>query len=192
VFVNLNTGAGSLAFEAEGKNGHCEIDTSGDLSCTGAKGAIVNLPDTRRVRLYAMQSPDNWFEDFGSGQLSSGKSVIKLDSTFAETVNSSLDYHVFLTPNGDSRGLYVARKTATSFEVREQGGGTSSVAFDYRIVARRKGYENIRMEDVTERQQQIAASAQRMMTQRNNGNVRPPTQVGISHSPTASLRHTSH
>jgi hypothetical protein len=192
VFVNLNTGSGSLAFEAEGKNGHCEIDTSGDLSCTGTKGAVVNLPDKRWVRLYAMQSPDNWFEDFGSGQLSSGKSVIKLDSTFAETVNSSLDYHVFLTPSGDSRGLYVARKTATSFEVREQGGGTSSVAFDYRIVARRKGYENIRMEDVTERQQQIAASAQRMMTQRNNGNVRPPTQLGNLHSPTASLRHTSH
>ena len=192
VFVNFNTGAGSLAFEAEGKKGHCTIDTSGDLSCTGTKGAVVNLPDNRWVNLYAVESPDNWFEDFGSGQLSAGKSVIKLDSTFAATVNSSLDYHVFLTPSGDSRGLYVANRTATSFEVREQGGGTSSVSFDYRIVARRKGYENIRMADVTERQQQIAASAHRMMTQRNNGSVRPPTQVGISHSPIASLRHTSH
>jgi hypothetical protein len=192
LFRNFDTTAGDLAFEALGAKGHCTIDTSGDLACTGTKGAVVNLPDNRWVSLYAVESPDNWFEDFGSGRLSAGKSVIKLDSTFAATVNSSLDYHVFLTPSGDSRGLYVANRTATSFEVREQGGGTSSVSFDYRIVARRKGYENIRMADVTERQQQIAASAHRMMTQRNNSNVRPPTQVGTSHNPIASLRHTSH
>jgi hypothetical protein len=29
-------------------------------------------------------------------------------------------------------------------------GGNSSVAFDYRIVARRKGYENVRLTDVTD------------------------------------------
>jgi hypothetical protein len=191
VFVNFNTGAGSLAFEAEGKKGHCTIDTSGDLSCTGTKGAVVNLPDNRWVSLYAVESPDNWFEDFGSGQLSSGKSEIKLDSTFAATVNSSLDYHVFLTPSGDSRGLYVAKKTATSFEVREQGGGTSSVAFDYRIVVRRKGYENVRMADVTERQQSIAVSAHRMMTQRNNGNVKPPAVAQIQHNSSLPVRQTN-
>ncbi len=189
VFVNFNNG---LAFEAEGKKGHCTIDTSGDLACTGTKGAVVNLPDNRWVSLYAVESPDNWFEDFGSGQLAAGKSTIKLDSTFAATVNSSVDYHVFLTPNGDSHGLYVAKKTSTSFEVREQGGGTSNVAFDYRIVARRKGYENIRMADVTERQQSIAASAHRMMTQRNNGNVKPPVVAQIQPKPALAHQKSAH
>jgi hypothetical protein len=55
-------------------------------------------------------------------------------------------YHVYLTPLGDCNGLYVANKTATSFEVRELRGGTSDPAFDYRIVAIRKGYEGVRME----------------------------------------------
>ena len=41
-----------------------------------------------------------------------------------------MEYHVFLTPNGDCKGLYIAAKTPTSFEVRELGGGTSSVRFD--------------------------------------------------------------
>jgi hypothetical protein len=192
VFVNFSTTAGSLAFEAEGKKGHCTIDISGDLSCTGTKGAVVQLPDNRSVQLYTMESPDNWFEDFGSGQLSAGKSVIKLDSAFAETVNSSVDYHVFLTPSGDSRGLYIAKKTAISFEVREQGAGKSNVAFDYRIVARRKGYENIRIADVTETQQSIAASAHRMMTQRNNGNVKPPAVAQIQHKPTLPQQKSGH
>jgi hypothetical protein len=39
--------------------------------------------------------------------------------------------------------------------VRELGGGQSSVAFDYRIVALRRGFENVRLEDVTERWNKI-------------------------------------
>jgi len=50
----------------------------------------------------------------------------------------------------DCDGLYVTDKTASSFEVHELGGGTANVAFDYRIVAIRKGYEQVRMEPLTE------------------------------------------
>ena len=46
-----------------------------------------------------MQSPENWFEDFGSGSLTNGAVTIKLDPTFAQTVNTGTEYHVFLTPN---------------------------------------------------------------------------------------------
>ncbi len=63
--------------------------------------------------------------------------MVKLDPDFAKVV--ALDeYHVFVTPADDCRGLCVRNKTATSFEVRELAGGESSVAFSYRIVARRK------------------------------------------------------
>jgi hypothetical protein len=72
-----------------------------------------------------------------------------LEPQFAKTVNGQAGYHVFLTPEGDCDGLYIANKTATSFEVRELKSGTSSVAFDYRIVAHRKGFESSRLPDVT-------------------------------------------
>jgi len=39
----------------------------------------------------------------------------------------------------------VTNETNDSFEVRELGGGQSSVAFDYRIVAHRKGYDKTRL-----------------------------------------------
>jgi hypothetical protein len=42
----------------------------------------------------------------------------------------------------------VSRETSSSFEVRELGGGTSNVAFDYRIVAKRLGYESKRLVDM--------------------------------------------
>jgi len=63
--------------------------------------------------------------------------VVKLDADFAKVIKRG-DYHVFLTPKGDCRGLCVSRQGGASFEVRELQGGKSSVAFSYRIVGRRK------------------------------------------------------
>ena len=103
-----------------------------------------------KVALYSVQSPENWFEDFGSGTLSNGAATIALDPEFAQTVNLAAGYHVFITPTGDCKGLYVSNKTASSFEVRELAAGTSTVTFDYRIVAKRTGYETIRLADLTE------------------------------------------
>jgi hypothetical protein len=151
-FDNTSSEAGDVVLQAEGFNvgGLCMITTGGDLYCSGSKSAVVPVAGgSRKVALYAVESPDNWFEDAGSGQLSSGMSVVDLESTFAETVNTNLDYRVFLTPNGDCKGLYVAQKSPTSFIVRELGGGTSNIAFDYRIMAKRKGYENVHLEDKT-------------------------------------------
>jgi len=141
---------------------HCIIDASANLTCTGVVSGVIQAGDGKQTAVYAMQSAENWLEDAGSGQLSSGSARIELDSTFAQTVNAGVEYHVFLTPNGDSKGLYVSQKTATSFEVHEQGGGTSSIAFDYRIMAKRKGYENVRLEDLTERFKQPTAPPQKM------------------------------
>jgi hypothetical protein len=119
------------------------------VSAGSTKSAMAVLPDDRSVLLYTIESPENWFEDFGSGQLQGGAATIELDSIFAQTVSPEAGYHVFLTPNGDCEGLYVAQKTATGFEVRELHRGKSNVAFDYRIVAKRKGLESLRMEEVS-------------------------------------------
>ena len=137
-------------FMADSASGTCGIG-GGNLSCTGQlKSLVAAGGGARKVETYAVQSPENWMEDFGSGVLERGVAVVGIDPTFAETVSESAAYHVFLTPKGDSRGLYVINETAASFEVRESGGGISSLAFDYRIVAKRRGFEAQRHVDVTE------------------------------------------
>ena len=104
--------------------GACIMDTDGNLSCTGSKSAVVPVDGgSRKVALYAEEAPENWFEDAGSAHLSNGEAVVNLEGVFAETINTDIDYHVFLTPNGDCKGLYIAQKTPTSFVVRELGGG---------------------------------------------------------------------
>jgi hypothetical protein len=103
----------------------------------GVKNAAVKFPDGSQRVLHCMESPEHWFEDFGADKLKRGRATVKLDADFAKVIKRG-DYHVFLTPRGDCRGLYVRSQGGASFEVRELAGGKSSVAFSYRIVGRRK------------------------------------------------------
>jgi hypothetical protein len=125
------------------------IQVNGAITATGSitglsKSAVVDTQDYGARILYSQESPENWFEDFGTGQLVNGAAVITIEPVFAETVNLSEDYHVFLTPRGDCP-LYVDELSPASFSVRATGGQTCSIAFDYRIVAKRLGFENLRL-----------------------------------------------
>jgi hypothetical protein len=129
---------------------NCIIDTSANLECSGAvEGQVTPDVDGTVRAMYAMQSPEVWFEHFGSSTLHNGSAHISLEPLFGGTVNSGVEYHVFLTPKGECEGLYIASEGPEGFDVRELRHGKSSVGFDYRIVAKRKGYETVRMEDQT-------------------------------------------
>jgi len=70
--VNDNSsGLSFFAFNSATGQG-CWVDSAGNLNCTGAKHALVPIDGgQRKVALAAIESPKNWFEDFGSAQLSS-------------------------------------------------------------------------------------------------------------------------
>ena len=114
-----------------------DLIVSGNLIVTGWKAAAVAHGDGSRRLLHAIESPEARFEDFGRARLRRGRARVPLDRTFASAVRTN-DYHVFLTAEGESAGLYVARRTRRGFEVRERGGGRSGVSFSYRVVAKRK------------------------------------------------------
>ena len=109
----------------------------GLITSGGPKSAAVPHPDGSHRLLYSMESPESWFEDFGRTKLVRGKAKVKLESAFAAVVRTD-DYHVFLTPEGETNGLHVSSRSRLGFEVREQRGGRSNARFSYRVVARRK------------------------------------------------------
>jgi hypothetical protein len=177
-----NNNAAILTTYGSGFGGQCLIDVSGNLGCTGIVTAVVpTAGGSHQAALNAISSPESWFEDAGSSQLSNGKAVVNIESAFGETVNTGIDYHVFLTPNGDCRGLYVAEKSPTSFVVRELGGGAASIPFDYRIMAKRKGYENIRLADKTK----VMNAPRPKRTE--GGRAVLPTELGKRNTPKAHL-----
>src|SRR5271157_2577030 len=146
-----STNAGDWVFEAYGGptfGGQCTIDLTGNLFCTGVLGAAAKVAGNQKVGVYTVQSSENWVEDFGAGKLSGGVATVELEPRFGQAVTAA-NYHVFLTPAGDCQGLYITKRTATSFEVHELQGGKSNVEFDYRIVAHRTGFEAARLPDLT-------------------------------------------
>jgi hypothetical protein len=120
----------------------------GNLTKMGI-GSCVAVPfrDGSLRRLYSMESPESWFEDFGEKRLVKGKAEVTVDPGYASVVRG--EYHIFITPYGDSNGLYVSRRTRTRFVVREQKGGKSTLTFSYRLVAKRKDIAGPRLQKVT-------------------------------------------
>ena len=131
------------------------VDVIGNLTVTGnlvvwgtGKAAAARHTDGTHRLLYCTESPESQFEDFGEAKLVKGRAQVRLDRDFA-AVADMRHYHVFLTPYGDSKGLYVSGRNRQSFQVREQGSGASSLGFSYRIVARRKDATTKRFQKVT-------------------------------------------
>jgi hypothetical protein len=103
----------------------------------------------KRVRFYSPQESLPTVEDFGEGQLVNGQAYVRIDPAFANTMDPRANYMVFITPEGDSRGVYVTAKTSAGFVVRENQGGRSTLAFSYRIVAKPYGEHPARLQMFT-------------------------------------------
>jgi hypothetical protein len=130
-------------------NGLCTIDYNATLACTG--GTLVKNVRTRHrtstgehVLAYASESATATIEDVGTSRMVAGVANVQIDPAFASVMDRKW-YYVFLTPLGDTRGLYVSMKTASAFQVRENEGGRSRAEFDYRIVAHPLDAKNDRL-----------------------------------------------
>jgi hypothetical protein len=131
---------------ASGTGTNYGVYYSGGLGGSGSKSCIVKTSQGPTA-LYCQESPENWFEDFGEGTLVNGQTHVELDALFLETVtiNAANPMKVFVQLEGDCNGVYVS-KGITGFDVVELKSGASNVPFSYRIVAKRKGFEDRRLD----------------------------------------------
>jgi hypothetical protein len=119
----------------------------GRLVVQGRKSGTVEIEKGKGVLLYALETPEPVFEDLGRARLKNGVAVVPIEPTFARTVDpSDANYLVFLTPEGPNNSLYIASKTATSFEVRSMTG--PDITFNWRAVVKQKGSDNVRLEEI--------------------------------------------
>ena len=119
----------------------------GNYTASGTKSAAVAHPDGSHRLLYCVESPEAWFEDFGTGTLVGGKATVNLDPDFAAVVDTGT-LHVFPVSHNASHHLAVTAAAGTTFAV-EAGVASEAAAkgvkagdlngtFTYRVVARRK------------------------------------------------------
>ncbi len=142
-------------FSGLGFGNGSDANVSGDLYVTGeiySDCSFAEFPSTAgtqcednptvrtttsgaKVKTYGASQSLPTMEDFGEAQLVNGQAAVTLERTFASTIDANRSYLVFVTPEGDCHGLYVASKTPRGFVVRELMGGHNTLAFQYRIVA---------------------------------------------------------
>lgn len=153
--TSANDGTAGFPFVAfaggSQQTGEMWIDGSGDGVFTGsvtAEGGFKTVLRTRggeKLGASIAMNAEATMEDTGTARLVDGQASVHFDSAFAGTIDAARGYQVFLTPDGETRGLFVAMKYERGFVVRELEHGRSSLAFDYRIVARPLGISDARL-----------------------------------------------
>ncbi len=123
-----------------------KLHVSGNFTASGTKSATVRTEDGPKT-LYCQESPENWFEDFGNSKIYNGKAVVNVEKDFVATVtiNPQHPMKVFITPNGNMGNWWVEKK-GDSFIVYAPNA-QDGTEFDFRVVAKRKGYEDLRLKD---------------------------------------------
>jgi hypothetical protein len=113
------------------------------LACTG--GADFKNVRTRHANANGQHVGNgNHRRCWNRAGSSGGIANVRIDLAFASVTDHKW-YYVFLTPLGDTRGLYVSMKTVWAFQVRETEHGHSTLEFDSRIVAHPLDAENDRL-----------------------------------------------
>lgn len=118
------------------------VTIGGSLSVAGTKNRIIDTEnyDTRKQYCYETATP--YFGDIGSGCTdNTGKCYIDIDDIFSETVNTGVEYQVFLQKEGQG-DIWVEEKTDSYFVVK----GTENLKFSWEIKAIQRDYEFERLE----------------------------------------------
>ncbi|HRD54199.1 MAG TPA: hypothetical protein PKY96_16290 [Flavobacteriales bacterium] len=105
----------------------------------GTVNTIVNDLEGNRVALACPEAPENLFQDYGSGQLVSGRARITLDPILSKNivVDAAHPLRVFVQLEGDCNGVYVTSKNAEGFDVVELMNGSSNTPFTWTVTANR-------------------------------------------------------
>ena len=128
-----------LVLTDSGYNNLFYVNGVGDIYYSGNFISFVRTTNGAAVSSFTAKSTEPTVEDTGSAHLVAGVVTVALDHSFAAAIDAATPYRVFITPGGETRGLFVAQKTSHGFVVREMQAGRSNVAFDYRIVATTRG-----------------------------------------------------
>jgi hypothetical protein len=119
----------------------------------GAASTILSTSRGKKT-LICPESPEAWIEDYGSGELTNGQCRVDLDPLFLDCVTVSEEYplKVLVTFTSPLAHHFYVDKGNSGFDVIVLGEGAESTvaSFDYKVVAKWKGFEHVRFQDYDE------------------------------------------
>jgi hypothetical protein len=125
----------------------------------GAASTVLSTSRGQKT-LICPESPEAWIEDYGSGEVVSGRCRVDLDPLFLDCVTVSDEYplKVLVTFTSPLAHHFYVEKGAAGFDVIVVGEGaeSASATFDYKVVAKWKGFEGVRFLDFQEPEPDMA------------------------------------
>lgn len=117
--------------------------TFDEVISSGTKSRVVNDTAYGNRRLYCYETPTPYFGDIGTAKTDeNGYCYVSIDSIFAETANTEIEYTVFLQKEGQG-DIWVEEKTSAYFVVK----GTPNLPFSWELKAVQIGYETYRLDE---------------------------------------------
>lgn len=115
------------------------------LSVTGTKNRAVDTANYQTQYMHSYETTYPMFGDIGTSKLNEfGEDVVAISDVFLETVNTNVEYQVFLQKEG--RGdIWVEVKDPLYFKVC----GTPNLKYSWEIKAVQREYEHIRFDDIS-------------------------------------------
>ena len=130
------------------------IIAGGSMQVYGTKNRIVETENYAERLQYCYETPTPMFGDVGEGAIDkTGKCYVWLDDVFAETIDTDVQYQVFLQAYGEGN-VYVNERSPSYFVVC----GTPGLAFGWEIKAVQKNYNMIRLENFERPEQEETAT----------------------------------
>ena len=113
-----------------------------DLTVRGSKNAVVQTT-AGWTKINAYETAEYYFGDLGTAVTDDTSTVrIGIEPLFNETVNTEIPYQVFVTSYGEGYA-WVAERGSNYFVIKSS---VPNLEIGYEIKAKRKGYENVRLE----------------------------------------------
>lgn len=113
-----------------------------DLSVRGNKNSVVRTSQGW-TKINAYETAEYYFGDLGTAITDDTSTVrIGIEPLFNETVNTNIPYQVFVTSYGKGYA-WVAERGSNYFVIKSS---VPNLEIGYEIKAKRKGYENVRLE----------------------------------------------
>lgn len=112
------------------------------LNTTGSKKRVVQTEEYGRRSLYCYEMPTPMFGDIGEAITDEyGLCYVYIDDIFEKTVNTEIEYQVFLQKEGEG-DVWVEKKEKTHFIVK----GTSNLKFSWELKIKQRDFELERLE----------------------------------------------
>jgi hypothetical protein len=112
------------------------------ITGTNSVSEIIPTANHGRIILTCPESPEYWYQDYGTVKLVNGRAHVDLDPILADIiiVNEENPLRVFCTPVDmlDYNGVAIINKTPTGFDMVEVNGGTHSGTIDYQLIVKPK------------------------------------------------------